>query len=277
MASQDRAVLITGCSSGIGYACAHGLVRRGFQIIASARKADDVERLRGEGLACVRLDLDDPQSIREAVGATLDLTGGRLYGLFNNAAYGQAGAIEDLPTEALRAQFETNLFGCQDLIRQVLPMMRQQGRGRIVQNSSVLGFVGLAYRGAYVASKFALEGLTDTLRLELRGTGIAVSLIEPGPIRSHFRANSYKAWCRYIDPEHSPHRETYRAFEERLRKEGAVQRFTLGPEAVLKRLIQALESPRPKPRYYVTLPTHLLGALRRVLPTRAMDWLLARI
>ena len=273
----ERSILITGCSSGIGHACAHGLARRGWRVIASARKDADVARLTGEGLTAVRLDLDDPLSIEQGLAAALERTGGRLDALFNNGAYGQPGAVEDLTREALRAQLETNLLGWHDLTRRVIPVMRRQGSGRIVQNSSVLGLVTLPYRGAYVASKFALEGLTDTLRLELRGSGIQVSLIEPGPILSRFRENAQRAFLAHVDREHSVHREAYGRALERLEKEGAAQPFTLPPEAVLKRLIHALESPRPRARYYVTLPTHLLGVLRRLLPTRAMDLVLGRV
>ncbi|MCF8017475.1 MAG: SDR family NAD(P)-dependent oxidoreductase, partial [Chromatiaceae bacterium] len=261
--------------SGIGLSCAKGLMRRGWRVIASARQPADVERLRTEeGLTAVRLDLSNPDSIATGLQEALALTDQRLDALFNNGAYGQPGAVEDLTPEALRAQFETNLFGWHDLTRRVIPLMRAQGQGRIVQNSSVLGFAALPFRGAYVASKFALEGLTDTLRLELRGSGIAVVLIEPGPILSRFRDNAFSAYQRYIDASNSPHRETYRLMEERLRKEGAAQPFTLPPEAVLRKVLHALESPRPKPRYYVTFPTHLLGTLRRLLPSRAMDWVL---
>jgi NAD(P)-dependent dehydrogenase (short-subunit alcohol dehydrogenase family) len=179
--------------------------------------------------------------------------------------------VEDLSRVVLRAQLETNLLGWHDLTCRIIPVMRAQGEGRIVQNSSVLGLVTLAYRGAYVASKFALEGLTDTLRLELAGSGIQVSLIEPGPILSRFRANGHEKFRENIDPEHSVHRERYGAAERRLLKEGPAQPFTLPPEAVLKKLIHALGSPRPRPRYYVTVPTYLLGYLRRVLSTRGLD------
>jgi NAD(P)-dependent dehydrogenase (short-subunit alcohol dehydrogenase family) len=278
MTNKDaRVVLITGCSSGIGYACAHGLKRRGYRVFASARKQDDVERLSGEGLDAVRLDLDDPASIREAVDLLLSETGGKLYALFNNGAYGQVGAVEDLSRDVLRAQMETNLLGTHDLTCRLIPVMRAQGYGRIVQNSSILGLVSLAYRGAYVASKFALEGLTDTLRLELAASGIHVSLIEPGPIVSRFRANGYEKFRENINVEKSPHRAQYLAAERRLLKKGPAQPFTLPPEAVLKRLIHALESPRPKARYYVTVPTYLIGGLRRVLSTQRLDWVLARI
>jgi NAD(P)-dependent dehydrogenase (short-subunit alcohol dehydrogenase family) len=272
-----RSILITGCSSGIGYCCAHGLARRGWQVIASARKPDDVARLRAEGLTAVRLDLDDPERIAVGLAETLAATGGRLDALFNNGAFGLPGAVEDLSRDALRAQLETNLLGWHDLTCRVIPLMRRQGHGRIIQNSSVLGLVALPYRGAYVASKFALEGLTDTLRLELAGSGISVSLIEPGPILSRFRHNARLAFERLVDPSRSPHQAAYQRMAERLETEGPAQPFTLPAEAVLKPLIHALESPRPRPRYYVTLPTHLLGVLRRLLGTRGMDRLVNRI
>jgi NAD(P)-dependent dehydrogenase (short-subunit alcohol dehydrogenase family) len=277
MHSRGRSILITGCSSGIGYACALGLQQRGYRVVASARRPEDVTRLTGEGLTAVRLDLDDSASIGEALEQALGHTGGRLDALFNNGAYGQPGAVEDLSRDCLRAQFETNLLGWHDLTCRVIPLMRRQGEGRIVHNSSVLGLVALPFRGAYVASKFALEGLTDTLRLELAGTGVHVSLIEPGPIASRFRDNAHRKWQEWIDAERSPHRAAYLAMERRLLKDGPAAPFTLPPEAVLKRLIHALESPRPKARYYVTTPTHVLAGLRRVLSTRGLEWVLQRI
>jgi len=271
---NSKAILITGCSSGIGLHCARALHERGYQVIATARRQADVDRLQTLGLTALALDLDDPQSIESALDQTLALTGGSLYGLFNNGAYGQPGAIEDLPTEALRAQFETNLFGWHHLTRRVIPLMRKQGCGRIIQNSSVLGLVAMPYRGAYNASKFAVEGYTDTLRLELTGSGVFAVLIEPGPIESRFRANALTAFKRHIDATASIHRSAYEATEARLNKPGVTSRFTLGPEAVCSALLKALESPRPRPRYGVTTPTHLMAVLRRVLPTPWLDRLL---
>lgn len=272
-----QSVLITGCSSGIGYCVAQGLKQRGYRVFATARKADDVARLQGEGFESCVLDLTDSASIQQALGWVLKQTGGTLYALFNNGAYGQPGAVEDLSRAVLREQFETNLFGWHELTTLVIPVMRRQGYGRIIQNSSVLGFVAMSYRGAYNASKYALEGLTDTLRLELKGSGILLSLIEPGPIRSKFRDNGLLQYQRNIKPEHSPHRYTYLALEARLRKQGPAVPFTLGPEAVLKAVIHALEAKRPKIRYYVTVPTHLFAFLRRILPFRWLDWLLGKV
>lgn len=270
-----KSILITGCSSGIGYCAAQGLHARGYRVFATARKTADVARLQEEGLESLQLDLNDSDSIQSCLETILERTGGTLDALFNNAAFGQTGAVEDLRREVLRAQFETNLFGTHELTCLVLPVMRRQGHGRIIQNSSVLGLVTMPFRGAYSASKFALEGLTDTLRMELRDSPIHVSLIEPGPILTRFRANSLELFKRNIDFEHSPFQETYRATLQRLEKTGAAVPFTLTPEAVLKKLLHALESPRPKARYYVTVPTYLFAYLRRLLPTRLLDSVVA--
>ncbi|QTP58796.1 SDR family oxidoreductase [Billgrantia antri] len=266
-------VLVTGGSSGIGHAAAHALAQRGWRVFTTARRGEDIARLEGEGLEVLSLELSSSESIERCVAQLLERTDGRLDALFNNAAYGQPGAVEDLSREVLRAQLEANLLGTHELTTRIIPVMRKQGSGRIVQNSSVLGFAALPYRGAYVCSKFALEGLTDALRQELHGSGIHVSLIEPGPIASRFRENAYRAFRANIDTEHSVHRETYRAVEARLagRKDSSGGTFTLGPDAVVDKLIHALESRRPKPRYHVTLPTHLFGVLKRLLSTRGMD------
>jgi len=278
MAERDaKSVLITGCSSGIGYVAANTLRARGYRVFASARKQRDADLLASEGFHAVRLDLDDSQSIADALAQVLEQTDGQLYALFNNGAYGQPGAIEDLSRDALRSQFETNLFGWHDLTQRVIPIMRDQGRGRIIQNSSVLGLVALPFRGAYTASKFALEGLSDTLRMELHGSGVHVSLIEPGPIESLFRANSLIMARKNIDMKNSVHRESYLATVERLQKEGPAVPFTLPPEAVLRRVIHALESPRPKARYHVTVPTYLLGILKRLLSSEALDWVARKV
>ncbi|MBI1424404.1 MAG: SDR family oxidoreductase [Gammaproteobacteria bacterium] len=276
--TKNKSILITGCSSGIGLCVAQGLHARGYQVFATARKRDDVQNLKDMGLTSFHLDLDDSSTIKNAVKAVLQETGGTLYALFNNGAYGQAGAVEDLRREVMRDQFETNFFGWLELTNAVIPVMRRQGYGRIIQNSSVLGLVGMPYRGAYIASKFALEGLTDTLRLELKMTSkdIYVSLIEPGPILSRFRHNSWMALEQNIDIEQSIHRELYVRTIDRLSKEGPAVPFTLPPEAVLSRVIKILESPRPKPRYYVTVPTYLFGYLRRFLPQRVLDNILKR-
>jgi NAD(P)-dependent dehydrogenase (short-subunit alcohol dehydrogenase family) len=275
--NEPRSILITGCSSGIGLCVADGLKQRGYRVFATARNQDDVRTLENQGHEALQLDLDDSDSIRQAVGEILSRTNNQLYALFNNGAYGQPGAVEDLGRDTLRAQFETNLFGWHELTNMLLPVMRQQGYGRIIQNSSVLGFVALKYRGAYNASKYALEGLTDTLRLEFKGTDIHFCLVEPGPIESHFRANALKAFYANIDVENSPHRQVYGDLVKKLQTEGPVVPFTLKADAVLDKVIHALEAKTPKARYYVTFPTYLFGYLKRLLPIRVMDRILEKV
>lgn len=273
---MTRSILITGCSSGIGYHCAHALHARGWQVLATCRKPEDAERLRAEGLTCGVLDLSDTDSITAGLSWALDQTGGTLDALFNNGAFGLPGAVEDLPTDGLREIFETNFFGWHELTRQVIPVMRAQGHGRIVQNSSVLGFITYKWRAAYVSTKFALEGLTDTLRLELKGSGIHVVLIEPGPVTSKIRENARSHFERWIDWQNSALSDLYRdTLLKRLYDDkDKPDAFELPPDAVAKKLIHALEAGRPRPRYYATVPTYFMGAMKRLLPTRALDWLI---
>ncbi len=271
-----KSILITGCSSGIGAAAARALRGAGWRVFATARKAADVERLNAEGLESLMLDLDDSASIRAAVADVLARTGGRLDALFNNGGFGQVGAVEDLTRDALRAQFETNLFGWVELTNLLIPAMRQQGHGRIVMNSSVLGYAAFPYRGAYNAVKFAVEGLSDTLRQELGGTGIHVALIEPGPIATRFRENCVPHFERRIDWRNSVHRAQYEGQMARLNTRGPAAPFTLAPDAVVDKLMHALESPYPRARYPVTTPAVAFWWLKRFLPIRALDWLLTR-
>ncbi len=272
-----KTILITGCSSGIGYSTAISLKNRGHNVIATARKAKDVLRLSQEGFTAIQLDLADSQSIQNAVNQAIALTDGKIDALFNNGAFGQVGAVEDLSREALRFQFETNFFGTHELTNLVLPIMRNQGHGRIIYNSSVLGLVAMPYRGAYNASKFALEALADTLRQELYGTAIFISLIEPGPILSDFRKNSYLLFQKHIDQKNSLHKSAYDKMINRLQKEEAAVAFTLPAEAVTKKVIHALEANRPKTRYYVTVPTYILAILKNMLPTSWLDAIVRKI
>lgn len=274
--NQQKTVLITGCSSGIGYCVAHGLKQRGYRVIATARRKESVKQLKSEGFDALLLDLASSESIQQAFKETMLISDGKIYALFNNGAFGLPGAVEDLTRDNLKFQFETNVFGWLELSNLVIPVMRKQGYGRIIQNSSVLGFVAMPFRGAYNASKFAIEGLSDTLRLELKNTGIHISLIEPGPILSQFRANAVKALQQHINIEDSVHREKYHGVLARLSKEGPAAPFTLPPEAVLKRVIHALEAKKPKVRYAVTFPTYLFAFLKRVLSHRQMDSILAK-
>jgi NAD(P)-dependent dehydrogenase (short-subunit alcohol dehydrogenase family) len=275
----QKSILITGCSSGIGYDAAHTLHKRGWRVFATCRAELDCERLRGEGLESFQLDYADETSITAAVAETLKRTGGTLDALYNNGAYAIPGMVQDLPRDALRAIFETNLFGYFDLINQVLPAMLAQGHGRIINCSSILGFGALRVRGAYNATKFAMEGLTDTMRLEMRTQPIDVILIEPGPITTEIREKSQIGFEHWIDWKNSPRRSVYenliipRLYET---KEG-LDPGELPASAVTKKLIHALESRRPRPRYYVTIPTHVVGVLKRLLTTRALDRILGRL
>lgn len=275
--TSKKSILITGCSSGIGYDAAHGLTARGWRVFATCRKETDCIRLRHEGLESFVLDYADEASVSAALAEVLNATGGTLDALFNNGAYALPGAAEDLPRAGLRELFETNVFGWHDLTRQVIPVMRAQGAGRIVNCSSVLGLVVAPWRSAYNASKFAIEGLTDTLRLEMRGTGIHIVLIEPGPVTSQIRQNAVVAFEKWIDWENSVRADEYRStLIKRLYEKRGKDRFELPASAVTLKLIHALESPKPKPRYFVTIPTFIMSSLKRILPTKALDWILAK-
>ncbi|HQU70037.1 MAG TPA: SDR family NAD(P)-dependent oxidoreductase [Albidovulum sp.] len=272
-----QSILITGCSSGIGHDAAHGLKREGWRVLATCRQEPDCERLRAEGLESFVLDYADPASIEAALAEALRRTGGTLDAIFNNGAFACPGAVEDLPTDALREIFEVNLFGYHDLIRRVIPVMRAQGHGRIVNCSSVLGLVPMRWRGAYVATKFAMEGLTDVLRLEMADTPIKVILIEPGPITSKIRVNSIPHFERWIDWRNSPRRAEYEAsLLKRLYEARGPDRFELPASAVTTKLLKGLTAKNPAPRYFVTTPTYLMNLARRFLPTRALDAMIRR-
>ncbi len=275
---MQKTILITGCSSGIGLDAARGMRARSWRVFASCRQQRDCDRMRTEGFESPLIDYTDPETIASGLRQVLEATGGTLDVLFNNGAHGLPGAVEDLPTDALRDIFESNFFGWHELTRQVIPVMRAQGHGRIVQNSSILGMVSFPWRGAYVATKYAVEGLTDTLRIELIDTDIHVILIEPGPVTSKIRENSIPHFERYVDWQASPLRALYeKTLLKRLYESKGPDRFELPASAVTAKLIHACESRRPRPRYYVTTPTHVAGALRRVLSTRSIDRILARL
>ena len=278
MAETQRSILITGCSSGIGHHLAHALGDRGWRVFATCRKEEDCARLRDEGMESFRLDYEEVQSIEVAFEEAMERTSGRLDALFNNGAYVIPGAVEDLPARALRQIFEANFFGWHSLTRRVIPVMRRQGHGRIVMNSSVLGLAALRMRGAYTSTKFALEGYTDTLRLELDDTPIEVILLEPGPIRTRIRVNAQAHYERWIDAGNSVWARFYQEqLEPRLyAADPAPDPFELTCEATTAKLIHALESRKPRARYYVTTPTYVIGIMRRLLPTRVLDRILLR-
>lgn len=263
-------ILITGCSSGIGLVSAHYLRTKGWRVLATARRPRDVERLKEQGFEACQLDLMEMESITMALDWLLHQTNGRLDALFNNGAFAIPGAVEDLPYNALVMQFAGGFFGWHELTRQVLRLMRRQGYGKIIQNSSLLGLAPMPYRGAYVANKFALEGLTDVLRLELAGSDIWVSLIEPGPIMpTNFRQNAFDNF-RNMNFGPSPHGRAYEAMINRFNG-NKPEPFTLPPERVAETVWKILESPRPKARYYITKATWLMANLRRFLPSSLYD------
>lgn len=266
--NRKRTIIITGCSSGIGAYCAEALHAQGWRVFATARKDADIAALRAKGIDAYYLDYTEPQSIVALADAVLRQTDGKLDALFNNGAYAQPGAVEDLPVEALRQQFEANFFGWHDLTRRIVPVMRRQGHGRIVHCSSILGLVPMKWRGAYVASKFALEGLMLAQRMELEDSGIDVSLIEPGPIASRFTYNAASHAEANIDMETSVHRELYQRQMTKLKSGGTKSKNKLGPEAVFDVLLHALEAPRPRPHYVVTRPAKLGSLARRLMPAR---------
>ncbi|HET7411351.1 MAG TPA: SDR family oxidoreductase [Pararhizobium sp.] len=273
---DQRTIIVTGCSSGIGGYAARRLADSGWRVFATARKPEDIERLAADGLEAFYLDYREPESIEALVEAVLARTGGRLDALFNNGSYAQAGAVEDLPVEALREQFEVSVFGWHDLTRRIVPAMRAQGHGRIVQCSSILGLVPYPWRGAYNAAKHALEALTLTMRMELSGSGIHVSLIEPGPIESRFAANGLGYFGKYIDQEKSVHAAEYRRQIAQLSGGGRKERFRLKPDAVYKALHHALNAPRPRTHYIVTQPAKAGALMKRLLPAAAFYALLSK-
>lgn len=268
---EKRTCLITGCSSGIGLYSAKALQQKGIRVIATARKPTDVESLKESGLEALQLDMADSQSIEAAVAEVLERTGGQLYALFNNAGFGQPGAVEDLTRDLLRAQFETNVFGVLELCNKILPIMRQQQCGRIIQHSSLLGFISMPFRGAYNASKHALNGMTDTLRMELHYEPIDIITLDTGPIVSKFRDNAYEMFKKNIDKTNSPYQKAYQNMESRLANRTKEAPFTLGPEAVFEKLWHALSAKKPKARYAITKPTYFLALAKRLLSTKYLD------
>ena len=272
--TDQRVIFITGCSSGIGLDAALTLTKRGHRVIASCRKAKDVQKLIDKGCEAVLMDVDDSHSITNVFADVLASTQGRLDVLINNAGYGQAGALEDISRDVLRSQFETNVFGLMELTRLAIPVMRQQGHGRIINMSSVLGLISMPFRGAYNASKYAVEGLCDTLRLELKPSGIHVICIEPGPIDTEFRKNVVGSSLKKVDMENSYFQAQYQYMLGSFRQQKSASIFTKKTDVVIGKLIHAIESKQPKAKYPVTFPTHLFIFLKRVLSIRMLDRLL---
>ena len=266
-------IVITGCSSGIGLETALYLKKRMIKVYPTARRQEDVEKLKEIGFEdAIYLDVTKPDSIKSVINRVLELDG-KIDVWFNNAGYGQLGAIEDVPTNVLKEQFETNVFGLHEATRQIIKVFREQGYGKVIQHSSILGLVSLPFRGAYNASKYAIEGLSDTLRLELTNTDIYVVLLNTGPIKSNFRKNAIASLDK-IDINSSIFKEKY--IEA---KEGRSKRvpFSLTPDAVASVVHKIILSPKPEPRYYITKASYILAFAKRLLPTSLLDRLLLKV
>jgi len=274
--NKNTNIFITGCSTGIGLNALQTLHQLGYFVIGSCRKEKDVETLKQQGFNCIQLDLACSESIQTAMTKLKELTNNKVDVLFNNGAFGLPGAVEDLSREAMQFQFNTNVFGTQELTNQVVPIMRKNGGGKIIYNSSILGFAAMQYRGAYNASKFAIEGFADTLRLEVKQDNIHISLIQPGPIISNFRINAFEQFKHWINYQNSAHQNNYQAMIARLKEPESNAPFTLNPDAVTKAILHIVEHNKPKIRYPITLPTIVFSWLKRILPIRALDLLLMK-
>jgi short-subunit dehydrogenase len=271
---MSASILITGCSTGIGLETAQYLKYKGYQVFTTARQEKDVEKLKSLGFEAFLLDVREKQTIENTLKSILAITGGTLDVVFNNAGFGQPGAIEDLRTEVLKEQFDTNVFGLHEVTIQVLPIMRAQGYGKIIQHSSVLGLISLKFKGAYNASKYAIEGLTDTLRQELLDTSIQATVLNTGPVLSEFRETAKQKARDNIDIEHSRFKSSY---EEHLSSVKSTVPFTLKAVEVAKVVESIIKSKDIKPRYYITKATYILGYLKRVISTSLLDKILNKI
>ena len=268
----NKSVLVTGCSSGIGRATSACLRASGWTVYPTARKVEDLDALEADGFQAIQLDVASSASIEATVDQVLGLTGGKLGALVNNAGFGMPGAIQDLTRDAMRRQFEVNVFGLQELTNKFVPVFREHGGGRIVNVSSVVGRLALPFMGIYSASKFALEAISDVQRVELAPDSIFVSLVEPGPIRTSFSTNCAGQGEERLDTATSKFGAAYQRYFEKRRNGGMGEdRFRLPPEAVAKKILHALESPRPRIRYKVTLPAYFGDWAARFVPARMID------
>jgi len=267
-------IVITGCSTGIGLETANYLKDKFVKVYPTAREKKDVEMLKSLGFEhAMQLDVRNPEEINAVITKVLEIDG-KIDVWFNNAGFGQPGAIEDITTDTLRKQFETNVFGLHECTRQIIPVMRKQGYGKIIQHSSVLGIISLFGRGAYNASKYAIEGLTDTLRLELKDTQIYPVLLNTGPVTSHFRQTAVKKLKENVDIEHSVFTDKY---HQSIEGTGRKVPFNEEAESVARVVHTIILADKPKPRYYITKATYLLGYLKRVLSTRLLDTILIKV
>ncbi|MGZ4278866.1 MAG: SDR family NAD(P)-dependent oxidoreductase [Solirubrobacteraceae bacterium] len=272
MSDRSRAVLITGCSSGIGAATASRLAKAGWPVYATARRPETLAALEADGCRTLALDVVDEASRQAAVDAVVEAEGA-VGVLINNAGYSQSGAVESIPDDRVRAQFETNVFGPLALCRLVLPGMREQGWGKIVQLSSMGGKLTFPGGGLYHSTKHALEALSDALRFEVKGFGIDVILIEPGLIMSGF-SDVVMRELGTASATDGPYEEFNRAVGEASRdvyEKGLLAKLGGPPEAVAERIEAALKAKRPRARYTVTPSARALLTLHAVLPDRGWD------
>jgi NAD(P)-dependent dehydrogenase (short-subunit alcohol dehydrogenase family) len=271
MTAPSRAVLITGCSTGIGRETAEHLVSRRWRVYATARRLESIKELGEAGCKILELDVTDDESMRAAVAEVEDRDGA-VFALVNNAGYGQEGAVEEVSMNDVRRQFETNVFGLARMTQLVLPGMRRQGAGRIVNISSMGGKLTFPGGGAYHASKYAVEALSDALRFEVRGFGVHVSVVEPGTIKTRFGDTATSSVEHLQDPE-SPYAAFNQVLVERINDayEGKLARFAAPPEAVAKVIAKAISARRPRTRYRVTLAARMMLATRKVMPDRGWD------
>jgi len=267
-------IVITGCSTGIGLETVKYLRHKGIKVYPTARAQKDVEMLISLGFDnAMQLDVTKPRQIEEVITHVLAKES-KIDVWFNNAGYGQAGAIEDIKTDILKEQFETNVFGLHECTRQIIPVMREQGHGKIIQHSSVLGLISLFGRGAYNASKYAIEGLTDTLRLELEGTNIHAVLLNTGPITSNFRITAMKKLQENVDIKNSVFQKEY---EKNLQGKHKKVPFNEEADAVASIVHKIIRTEKPKPRYYITKATYILGYMKRIVSTHILDKILAKL
>jgi len=271
---HNSTILITGCSSGIGYQTALYLKEKGYKVFATARKEEDVKKLQNLGLTSFLLDVTKQQTITDTLVKVLELSDGKLDVVFNNAGFGQPGAIEDLSTDVLKEQFETNVFGLHEVTIQVLKIMKKQGYGTIIQHSSVLGIISLKLRGAYNASKYAIEGLADTLRLELKDTNIDVTVLNTGPVTSDFRKNAIQKTIENIDIDNSRFKEAY---DKSMNADKSAVPFNLEAIEVAKVVEKIMKTKKVQPRYYITKATYILGFAKRILSTSKLDFILNKL
>lgn len=270
-------ILITGCSSGIGLESAKLLQQKGHNVFATARKQSDVDYLASLGFESFLIDVTNYETIDNALQTILDkyIT---LDVVFNNAGFGQPGAVEDVNVDVLKYQFETNVYGTHYLTCAAIKIMRKQGYGKIIQHSSVLGIISLKFRGAYNASKYAIEGLNDTLRQELTGTNIYISTLNTGPVSSNFRKNALSNFQKNIDIQNSAFTAVYnKELKQRLESKSDTTSFTITSQEAAKTILKIVDAKRPKPRYYITKATHILGFFKRILSTSLLDKLLNKI